>query len=42
MATIRKRSNSYHVQIRKLGYPTLTKSFRNKATLAITNGPTHE
>lgn len=32
MATIRKRNNSYHVQIRKQGHPTLTKSFRDKAT----------
>ena len=27
MATIRKRGDSYHVQIRKKGYPTVTKSF---------------
>jgi len=30
MATIRKRSNSYHAQIRKVGFPTITKSFPNK------------
>ena len=27
MATIRKRGDSYHAQIRKKGYPTVTKSF---------------
>ena len=29
MATIRSRGNKYHVQIRKLGYPSLTRSFRS-------------
>jgi integrase len=31
MATIRKRGNRYHVQIRKKGQPTLTRSFSKKA-----------
>ncbi len=33
MATIRKRNGRYHVQIRKNGYPTLTKTF-NSITIA--------
>jgi hypothetical protein len=32
MATIRKRGSSYHVQIRKKGYPPLTSSFKDRAT----------
>ena len=31
MATIRKRSGKYHVQIRKKGFNTLTKSFPSKS-----------
>jgi hypothetical protein len=27
MATIRRRGKTYHVQIRKVGYPPVTKSF---------------
>ena len=30
MATIRKRGDRYHVQIRRKGYPTQTKSFSDK------------
>ena len=29
MATIRKRGSSYHAQVRKIGFPALTKSFKN-------------
>lgn len=32
MATIRKRNHTYHVQIRKKGYPALTNSFKNRKT----------
>lgn len=32
MATIRKRGNKYHVQIRKQGHPTLTETFTTKAS----------
>ena len=29
MATIRKRGSSYHAQVRKIGFPAITKSFKN-------------
>jgi integrase len=32
MATIRKRGNKYHAQIRKLGYPSITQSFSSLTT----------
>ena len=32
MATIRKRKDSCHVQIRKRGYPSLTNSFNARST----------
>jgi sugar diacid utilization regulator len=32
MATIRKRGNRYHVQIRKNGHPSITKSFSDRKT----------
>ena len=32
MATIRKRGNKYHAQIRKLGYPAITQSFSSLTT----------
>jgi hypothetical protein len=32
MATIRKRNNSCHVQIRKKGYPPITITFMGRAT----------
>jgi len=32
MATIRKRGNSYHIQIRKNGYPQITNSFKDRKT----------
>ncbi len=32
MASIRKRGNKYHVQIRKQGHPALTQSFFTKAS----------
>ena len=31
MATIRKRNSSYHVQVRRSGQPTITRSFRKKS-----------
>jgi integrase len=31
MATIRKRNNRYHVQIRRKGFPTVTQSFEKRA-----------
>lgn len=31
MATIRKRGNRYHVQIRRSGHPPLTRSFATKS-----------
>jgi hypothetical protein len=30
MATIRKRGSSWHVQVRRLGQPTITRSFKKK------------
>ena len=32
MATIRKRGDKYHAQIRKLGYPSITQSFSSLTT----------
>ncbi len=32
MASIRRRNNSYHVQVRKKGYPTLTATFTDHST----------
>jgi hypothetical protein len=32
MTTIRRLNNSYHIQIRKKGYPPLTNSFSSRAT----------
>ena len=32
MASIRRRNGTYHVQIRKKGYPPLTKSFAGRTT----------
>ena len=29
MASIRKRGSSYHAQVRKIGFPAITKSFKN-------------
>ena len=31
MASIRKRGSSYHAQVRKIGFPAITKSFKNLA-----------
>ena len=31
MASIRKRGSSYHAQVRKMGFPAITKSFKNLA-----------
>lgn len=35
MATIRKRGSSWHVQIRRQGYPPLTKSFSSRTDAAV-------
>ena len=36
MATIRKRKGHYNVQIRKQGYPSITKTFISKSFVSLT------
>src|SRR5688572_8969465 len=35
MATIRKRGTAWHVQIRRAGYPPLSRSFQSKADATV-------